>query len=348
MNKYLKLILTTLFIAMMMTSINAKTVNLTDFGAVADDGIDDSESFNNALADLAGSGGGTLILPSGDIDMNDRVRVSLNNANYQITGDSGTVIRLHGHQGMDFFDFEDATQFDIKNVVFAGEASDGFDAATLISFKSVKHATISKSTFFNIGATVAIIDFENAILSVEDTMFLGSGATDSTIRSSSSLGLSISNSVFENSGEFRGQNGNKIDSIPQMAWIHVANPDAEGVTAKSGHIRIKDSKFGSDALYTFCIENQGSAQLSGVTATINPTKLARGVFARNIAHLDVSSTSFSGNGRGRYAFSLKGNTYLLASGLILYGGAVIGDLEGASERNIVHCVGCTVSPLRRR
>ena len=66
------------------------------FGAVADDGRDDSAAFQSALDTLAAAGGGVLHIPPGDWHFSRRVSAALNGGAVLIRGSGQGVSRLIG------------------------------------------------------------------------------------------------------------------------------------------------------------------------------------------------------------------------------------------------------------
>jgi autotransporter-associated beta strand protein len=60
--------------------------DVTAYGAVADDGLDDAEAFHQALTNLVDLGGGTLRVPPGDYEFTSRQVIDLENCTIEIAG----------------------------------------------------------------------------------------------------------------------------------------------------------------------------------------------------------------------------------------------------------------------
>lgn len=340
MKNFKKFIFGTFFIFTMMLSIQAKTVNLVDFGAVPDDGNDDAVAIQNAFSELVNCGGGTLVFPSGVTEIQSRFEiVSAENNSIKFIGDKGAVVRFNADQLFTVFDFKDASQFEMEGLAFMGDSKVIYNARKVFSFENTKQIKITKCNFWGIGATESIIAFTDSFLSIEDSLFTGSAATDGLISTKSSKGLSIVNTIFENSGEFRGEIVEKPVLINQCSWVKVVNP-IDSIFINRGNVRIKDTFFDSLATNHVYLENQVVAEINGVSAILPSPKTTSGIFAKNVGNIEVINSTFTQTRNSQGAFILKGNTYLNANGLILANGAKLGALEDSSQRNIGHCLGC--------
>jgi hypothetical protein len=341
MTKYFKIIFSTIFVLTMMLAVNAKTVNITDFGAEPNDGIDDSYAVESAIVDLVENGGGTVVFPSGTTDLNSEIRfATMDNSSFRLTGDKGSVVRLNGNESNVYFDIRTATQFDIDNLIFTGKPDVNFDALKIFSFKNVKQVNIRNSNFFGVGAYNSLVFFEDSAVTIENTVFIGSAGLQAVINSSSSKGLSVSNCVFENIGEIRGETARKPFKFSQQSWIKVTNTLAAFNSMATGTVRVVDTLFDSGALNAMYMENQGIATFSGVTIKMSPMKTGFGVQAKNVGHFDVKNTSFATTGKARVAFTLVANTFMFVDGLMLYNSALIGEMDNSSQRVVQRCVGC--------
>jgi len=75
---------------------------VADFGAVADDGLDDAPAFQDALEFLKNNGGGTLHIPAGVFLFNARAAMSLGDLKLTIQGDplGGTELQVDNPDGL--------------------------------------------------------------------------------------------------------------------------------------------------------------------------------------------------------------------------------------------------------
>jgi hypothetical protein len=65
----MKTLLGFLSIFLLAFAVQAKTVNIIDFGAIPDDGTDDTRAVQEAIEKLQNFGGGTLVFPEGTTDI---------------------------------------------------------------------------------------------------------------------------------------------------------------------------------------------------------------------------------------------------------------------------------------
>ncbi|HEY0429405.1 MAG TPA: glycosyl hydrolase family 28-related protein, partial [Pyrinomonadaceae bacterium] len=70
-----------LFIFIFSLAVRAETLNITEFGAVPNDNIDDTPAINEAVEKLK-TGGGTLVFPSGTTDISGEIPF-ISYGNYQ-------------------------------------------------------------------------------------------------------------------------------------------------------------------------------------------------------------------------------------------------------------------------
>jgi len=62
----MKVIFLTILFLILTGFVSAKTVNITDFGATANDATNDRNAIQAAIDDLKTNGGGTILFPSGE------------------------------------------------------------------------------------------------------------------------------------------------------------------------------------------------------------------------------------------------------------------------------------------
>lgn len=339
-----RLLTVTVLTLLLISSISAKTVKIIDYGAEPDDGIDDSSAVMEALRNLKESGGGTMIFPEGKTDINTGFTFEMTfPGNIRFTGDKSSIIQLNGDESITYFDISQIIQFEMDNLIFAGNPQVRFDAAKVFLFKGVKQIKINKCHFFGIGALDSLLQFENSFVAIEDSLFTGSATPESLIRVKSSKGFSISNAIFENEGEIVGNWADKAKNMNLQSWLRVENPATGENAMGQGIIRVKDTFFDSGAYNSLLIENQGAVQISGVTVKLTPFDKGAAIKVQNVNFTEVTNSKIIPTRKAKWAFNLMRNSYLETNGLILANGAILGVMESGCYWEVGHCIGCSVS-----
>jgi autotransporter-associated beta strand protein len=80
-------------------------IDVTAYGAIPGDGLDDAEAFHSALTDLVALGGGTLRVPPGDYDFASRREIDLEGRAVEIAGHGKgvSVLRCNNAEGIWWF-----------------------------------------------------------------------------------------------------------------------------------------------------------------------------------------------------------------------------------------------------
>ena len=106
------------------TKSGALACDVTDYGAVPDDGLDDAPAFQEVLNVLAAGGGGTLYIPAGSFTFSNKVSLTAGNVNIGIIGSGNSISRLYCRNTNGLFNFnfiDNRAQLDLS--YFTGYAS---------------------------------------------------------------------------------------------------------------------------------------------------------------------------------------------------------------------------------
>lgn len=208
---------------------DATTVlNLQDYGAVGDGTTDDGPALQQALNELANSGGGTLEVPAGHYLLGTPVLSQFTRGTeITIAGEpSTTPIAVTGNGlGLDLtsefivavgatndaINLSGSDALLITDVGFVGVQEVTTDAHTVLALSDIGQVTIRHCEFYGLASLVpggAIVAASLTDLRLEQSAFLGcaanSGLTTSILQTSSWLGISIADCKFVDYGNRPG------------------------------------------------------------------------------------------------------------------------------------------------
>lgn len=335
----------TVFTFMFVFGAQAKTVNVTDFGAVANDDTDDTDAVRQAVQDLLENGGGDLVFPSGITDIEGEIVFNPRGVvSFRMSGDKGSYVKLNGSPATNYFVFENSIQAEVESLNFIGNTDVVINAQRVIWAKKGSQTTISRCAFLDVGAVTGIVEFNDTAAVVEDTIFYGSAAQASAVVTRSSKSLSINNTVFKNEGEYLNTTARKASDISPENWVKVENP----VSVGKGLVRIKDSYFDSAALKSIRIEDQMSATLDGLTVNVTLNKDGAGVSLKNVGYAETLNSIFGFPTRPRPAFEIRNGSYLEVNAVTLTDMVKFGDSDSNSGYQIRYCPTCNVTSGKAR
>lgn len=340
MNKLFKSLAVGLFLLLSFTAIQARTVNVVDFGAIPDDDIDDSRNLIDAVQDLINGGGGTLVFPSGTIDLEREISFAPGvMMNFRMVGDKGSTIRLNGEESTNFFVVERAIRFEVENLNFIYTGESKLNAATVIWVREATSTRIKGSSFFGIGASEAVVQLENTNASIIDTVFCGVGSKRDVLRAINSKGLSISKVEFRKTGSFLGVDYDKGESLATAQWVSVTNNPEGNNPMGNGTVTIRDSFFDSGVVSGVKAENQKTLEVSGSTFFVSQPVTSSAVSLDNVPYASIVSCSFTGVDAGLYAINAGNASYVDVTALNLNNISVI-RLYSGSNWHITYCPQC--------
>jgi hypothetical protein len=128
----MKLALLPIILGVLCLSSYAKTLNLNDYAVPSDD-QDDSVGFQRAIDDLKAAGGGTLIINSGDWNLNSGLNLATygNYVSYLIQGDKGSTIKVNLNANDNGFYVGNVNQIELRDLVFVGDSTRDYDVGNL-------------------------------------------------------------------------------------------------------------------------------------------------------------------------------------------------------------------------
>ncbi len=142
-----------LLVLLLNITIAAKTVNLTDYGAIANDGKNDAPALQLAVDDLKANDGGTIIFPGGTIDLQSYTDLKTSTViiGYKFKGDKGSVVRINTGAGNGTFIVGNANQIEFDGLTFVG-GSPEVDTAFLLYSNYSSQTIVRNCQFFGLYA----------------------------------------------------------------------------------------------------------------------------------------------------------------------------------------------------
>ncbi len=330
---------TLLFVLFLNVTIAAKTVNLTDYGAIANDGNDDAPALQLAVNDLKANDGGTVIFPGGTIDLRSKTSLITGSIfiGYKLKGDKGSIVRVNTGIGTGTFDIGNANQIEFDGLTFVG-GSPEIDTEYLLVSGYTSQTIIRNCQFFGLYARVAIFLLENTDALIENSQFDGSGGGYATIYATKFQGLTVRNSTFIDYANFRDL---FTKNLPVQTWIR-----AETTEAKTARVlRLEDVRMDEAAFYGLHVIGVNHVNVSGLAINVYSHDPGTGILLDNVKYAEIKQSIFGLRPNPRAAIRAINNTTAVVTALTLADGVTY--MERDSSSNIItnYCPGCEVRTL---
>lgn len=331
-----------LFIFIFSLTAHAETFNITEFGAVPNDNLDDTPAILEAVEKLKTDGGGTLVFPSGTTDIDGTIPFIAygNYASYRLTGDGGAYIRLNGGSDTDYFKFGNVNQVEIHGLIFYAPVNQIMNARSVIQSGYTSQTHITNCSFFGIGASDSVIDAHNTDLIVEKTQFDGSAANKGVIHSTTSRGITVENSSFIDYAAFLDMYLSKTPHVSTPAWINIENTEPQFGANGQRVARIQDCRFDEGALKAIKIQNHKSVDISGISVNVSGVEGGGGVLLDNVEYAEIKFSVFGYPLQQRPAIEIKNRTNLEVTALIFTNSIYFLDKDRNSTFTVKSCSTC--------
>lgn len=344
------------FLLLLGSSVLAQGgINVRDFGAVADDGLDDSSAFQSAVDQAFSQRGGTILIPAGKYDINrtiDAVPTNYVGADLKFAGQKGAVLQISvGRDAIAFsagnlnsLVFEDLTLIG-RNVAFSDP--DFFDARHVIYANHINLFNVTRCNFFGLatqsseGAQTGIIFVGDTDAKFTDSQFDGNlslYSTGSIIEATDFRGLTVSRCTFLDYANLSGEYFSKSTSFVG-AWIRARNTTGFN-KSQQRRLFVEDSRFDEGAAYALDVINVPWVMVRGIYVNVNSTSAGRGIRLTNVEFARVDQSTF---GMARYArpaievFNCKG---LYAAGLRFSEQVYFLANNGVDDLKVEFCPAC--------
>lgn len=276
----------------LILSASAFAVNLTDFGAIPNDGVSDSAALQQAFDTVCGNGGGEIVFPSGVTLLTNGVGGNCQFASeLSLIGNDGSVIEINAPQSAHVFAAGNLADFRMKNFLVIGYTN-RTDASTIFYING-QTVTFENVIFANLHFALAGVLVEYANLTTfRNVQFAGCGG-NAMVYTYAAARLSIENSVFIDYFNYKNVYYSKSPwSI--NSWVKsIKNQDYPRALPS---VKVDGSFFDEGAFYAVNVDNVDNFVFTGNRVNVNNGTNASGVRVGNskTAVVDGNRFGFAG------------------------------------------------------
>lgn len=275
----------TLFLMVVLCSTTF-AVNLTDFGAIANDEGSDSPALQAALAQVCSDGGGEIVFPRGKTILSSDVGLDCGFASHlTLRGNGDALVELRGAPTTHYFSVGNLGAFALKDLLFMSfrEVTDG----KYVFIVSAQTVVVDQTIFANIHVQNSIfLADHSAVTSIKNTQFAGCGG-QATLHTYGVTNLNVTDSVFIDYFNYKGVYYSK-SPWGVASWIYAQEPAARGKPST----RITGSFFDEAAFYAVNVENAESFVFEHNGVNLNGGTDAYGVRSHNVDNALVRNNRF--------------------------------------------------------
>lgn len=347
--KILKAFLLILTIAL---SAFATERNPIDFGAVPDDGQDDSAAIQAAVNEVVEKGGGTVILPGGRLNLNDIVRIVPSEyfgGEIRIKGTRGAYIEVSTGVGGYGIYAGNLNVLSFEDVIFVGKNvpeghADFYDARYVVFSTFIQQTNIIRCQFFGLATpgNGAVVYFGNTDGKIVDSQFdgsLGQYPDGAVVLAENSRGLTVSRTTFIDYANYIGGYLSKSTAFVG-SWISVKGGLPLGGNGMR-RVVIEDSRFDEAAAAAISITDVNWVSLTGNSVNVNSTSAAKGFYMKNVDHAKVEQSWLGYTTAIRPALDIENVGVLEATSLKLGGGVYFIRRKNSNNVIVKFCEQCS-------
>lgn len=321
-----------------------KTIKLSDF-ATANDGEDDSTGFQLAIKRLKESGGGVLHVDEGTWDLRKPIDIVFNGryTSIIIKGDHDAVITVRLRENELLFYAGNLTRFELRNLIFVGEADRTYDAGKIASLHYIGQSIISGCQFSGLRTKESMIDFKHTSALVENSLF-GGLATDggmAVIEAFNYYVLDVKNSQFIDYAHFLDGYWSKTP-WNSGAWIkaHYLEDEPPVNVLGQGIVRVEDSHFDEGGPYAIDLKNISHFSGSGLVFNVQGSDNGTGIRFNNVKYGEVKMSKFGLSVNPRPALTILNNSRIKSTALQFGNRVYFAEVDGSSTALIEECRAC--------
>lgn len=347
-NKILFFIFCLLIVPISARAIETRPEN---FGAIVNDGIDDTAAIQAAIDEVFTEGGGNVIFPSGKLEVRSIIRLvpsGYTGAEVKLKGNRGSIIEISvGSNGIAFY-AGNLNVFTIEDLIVVGKnvppgSPEFYDAAHVVFSNYVHQTNIIRCQFYGLAVADArsIIYFGNTDGKILDSQFdgsLGQYPNGAVILAENTRGLTVSRTTFLDYASMHGIYISKSTSFIG-SWIKVKG----GMPLSANGIRrvvIEDSRFDEAAASAISIENVPWLYISGISVNINGASPGRGVHLKDVDHAKIEQSWFGYTSEARPALDLFNVKNLEVISLKFGGGVYFWKKQNVTATSVRFCDQC--------
>lgn len=347
-NKLLFLIISILFLNAYALAVESRPEN---FGAIPNDGIDDTEAVQSAINEIISVGGGNVIFPSGKLEIHGIIRIvptAFIGGEVKLQGNRGSIVEVSTGAGGLAFYAGNLNVFTIEDLVIIGknvpaEDPEFFDAQYVVFSSYVQQTNIIRCQFYGLAVPNegAVIYFGNTDGKVLDSQFdgsLGQYPDGAVIMAENMRGLTVSRTTFLDYANFHGEFLSKTPSFTG-SWIKVKG----GLPLNANGMRrvvVEDSRFDEGAATAVSVEDVPWVYMTGNSVNVNGAEPGRGIFLKNIDHAKIEQSWFGYSPHARPALFLQNVKAIEIVSLKLSNGVYFWKKENVLSTSIKFCDQC--------
>jgi hypothetical protein len=330
--------------ALSVFSIQARTVRLADYGT-PDDNIDDSNGFQQAVSDLAGSGGGTLVIGEGIWNVDNPINLvqTPNVTSIRISGNKGAMLKLALNEESTFLSVGNKVQVELSGLVILPKTmGQVYDAGYFLTADYTGQVIIQNCNFFGLYMKYDLIKTTNADLIIEKTLFGGVAARNATIHTVNFSGLTIRDSLFLDYYQFGDTYYSKT---PYNAgpWVKAENTSMPTVNAMGTKaVTISSSRFDEGAPIAISVKNAPFVDITDIQVNVSGIGQGHGIRLDNVKFSQIKLSAFGYSPAARPAIVAINNSPFEAVGLRFGNGVYFADADRNNKIYREKCLECAV------
>lgn len=322
-----------------------------NFGAIPNDGIDDTAAIQAAIDEVLLQGGGTIVFPSGKLEVKGLLRLFPTDyfgADIKLIGSRGSIIEVSAGSDAIAFYAGNLNNFTFEDLVVTGKNvpyndSSFFDAKYVVYSSSVQHTNIIRCQFYGLAVPSggAIVYLRNTDAKIHDSQFdgnVGQYPYGSVVYAESATGLTVSRTTFLDYANLRGEYFSKSPAYTG-AWIKVkGNIPSNALGTR--RVLIEDSRFDEGAAIALHIEDVPWLVISGINVNVSGTTPGKGAYVKDVDYVKVEQSWFGYTPNTRPALDLLNVKALEVTSLKFGGGVYFWKKQNVTSTSIRFCDLC--------
>lgn len=331
-------------LALSVFTVQARTVSLADYGT-PDDNLDDSTGFQQAVTDLAGSGGGTLVIGEGIWNVDNPINLvqTPKVTSIRISGNKGAMIKLALNEESTFLYVGNKVQVELSGLVILPRTiGQIYDAGYFLTADYTGQVIIQNCNFFGLYMKYDLIKTTNTDLIIEKTLFGGVAARNATIHTVNFSGLTIRDSLFLDYYQF-GDTYYSKTPYNTGPWVKAENTAMPAINAMGTKaVTVSNSRFDEGAPIAISVKNAPFVDITDIQVNVSGTGQGHGVRLDNVKFSQIKLSTFGLSTAARPAIVAINNSPFEAVGLRFGNGVYFADSERTNKIYREKCVECTV------
>jgi hypothetical protein len=338
-----KLLLLTAIIFISALISQARTVRLADYGT-PDDNLDDSTGFQQAVNDLAGSGGGTLVIGEGVWNVDNGINLvnpSNNVTSIRISGNKGATLKLALNEERAFLAIGNGIQAELSGlIVIPKNMGNVYDAGYFLTSAYTGQTIIQNCNFLGLYMKYDLISAGNTDLIIEKSIFGGNAAGGAQVHVKNFGGATIRDSLFLDYYQFQDVFYSKTP-LNTGNWVKAENDSMPGVNAMSPKaITISNSRFDEGAVVAIWVKNCPYVDITDTHINVAGVSGGSAVRLDNVKYAQIKLSSFGYSVNERPAVTAVNNSTVEVIGLRFGNGVYFANMERTTKMYMEKCLEC--------